>query len=71
MIEWRPHSGFFYVVTYIVPHTQQENFQFYILLTSQQESLETIVIFQNLEGSIYLDRAIHPEHNFLFRGREA
>lgn len=49
----------------IVSHTQQENLQFYLLLTPQQESLETIVIFQYPEGSLYLERAIRPVLNSL------
>lgn len=44
----------------IISQAQQKDLQFYLRFSSQQKSLEFIIVFQHPKGSFYLDRAVHP-----------
>ena len=45
---------------YVIPHAKQKYLKFHLGFPSQKESLETVVIFQDSEGSFHLDRPVHP-----------
>lgn len=50
----------------VVTKTQQKNLQFYFGFSPKQESLKTIIVFQDAKGSFHLDGAVHPVSDSCF-----
>ncbi len=44
----------------VVAHAQQKKLDFYIDFSTSQKSVKPVVMFQDSECSLYLNRAVHP-----------
>ena len=50
----------------VISHAQQKNLKFYFVFSTEQKSLELIVIFQNAKRTFHLNGTVHPVQDSFF-----